>query len=211
MPHHFSVQLNSSSCEIPDSPITYRLSSNPSMSSFTFSSNSHSEFESTSSTSTNPSRKKYDVYLSFCDEDPDSLVFGIYTALTSTPVDFWYDQWFRSYNRTLRRSEATLNVIGECKIAIILLSKNYTNSKWCLQELEKITECSRTTDGLIVLPFFYDGLYDMYGEAFHDFLDRISMEETSKKEDKFMSWVAAISHNTAYIYEGPKHFKVKYR
>jgi hypothetical protein len=96
-------------------------------------------------------------------------------------------------------------------MAIIVLSKNYTNSSWCLQELEKITECSRTTDGLIVLPFFYDGLYDMYGEAFHDFLDRISMEETSKKEDKFMSWVAAISHNTAYIYEGPKHFRVKYR
>jgi hypothetical protein len=46
----------------------------------------------------------------------------------------------------------------------------------------------------------------MYGEAFPDFLDKISMEETSDMEDKFMSWVAAISYNKAYIYSGAACF-----
>lgn len=95
-------------------------------------------------------------------------------------------------------------MIEDCKVVVVVLSKNYTNSRWCLQELEKITECYRTKDGPIVLPLFYDGVYspnrrlqeDMFGEALHNFLDRISMEEETtsfEDEDKFMSWVAEIS------------------
>ncbi|MCH90300.1 NBS-containing resistance-like protein, partial [Trifolium medium] len=156
--------------------------------------------------------KRYDVYLSFCEEDSRSFVFGIYKTLTSECglVVFWDNQRFGSDDRTLRPSESTLNIIGECKMAVIVLSKNYTNSRGCLDELEKITACCRTSDGFIVVPVFYDGVYspnrrlqgDMYGEAFPEFLDRISIDETSEKEDKFMSWVATISHNKAYIYSG---------
>jgi hypothetical protein len=101
-----------------------------------------------------------------------------------------------------------LNVIGDCKLVVIVFSTKYVNSSWCLQELEKITEYCRTTDGFMVLPVFYDGVHLSFGilergmfgeEAFHDFLDRISMEEeTSKEEDKFMTWVATISKATAY-------------
>jgi hypothetical protein len=164
---------------------------------------------------TDQTMKRYDVYLSFCVEDSLSFVLGIHTTLTSQHglVVFLDTQRFGSDDQPLLRpSESTLNVIGDCKITIIVLSKNYTNSSWCLQELEKITECCRTSDGLIVVPVFYDGVYsdspnrrlqvDIYGEAFPEFLDRISMEETSEKEDKFMSWVATISHNKAYIYSG---------
>ncbi|XP_012572962.1 disease resistance protein RPP2A isoform X3 [Cicer arietinum] len=166
------------------------FSSNPSMSSFT----------------TNPNNTNYDVYLSLCDEDAGSFVSNLYTALTSEAeaVVFWDHE--RSESGEIPTS--ILNVIRDCKVAVIIFSKNYANSKRCLQELEKITECSRTSD-FTVLPVFYDGVYPsngslqrgMFGEAFHDFLDRICNEE-----DKFMGWVAAISK--AYKYSGPRYFLV---
>ncbi|GAU46096.1 hypothetical protein TSUD_95680 [Trifolium subterraneum] len=116
-----------------------------------------------SNTVADPTLKRYDVYLSFCEEDSLSFVLGIYTALTSQhgPVVFLETQRFGSDDdqTLLRPSESTLNVIGECKIAILVLSKNYTNSRWCLDELEKITECCRTSDGLVVVPVSYDGVY----------------------------------------------------
>jgi hypothetical protein len=154
------------------------------------------------------------VYLSFCWEDSRSFVLGIYTTLTKQHglVVFLNTSMFQ---RLSRPSESTLNVIGECKIAIIVLSKNYTNSIYCRHELEKITECGQTTAGLTVLPFLYHGVYsrDRNIPLPRCLFPRqkISMEETSKKEDKFMSWVAAISHYTGYIYDGPKYFKVPYR
>ncbi|RHN59064.1 putative TIR domain, P-loop containing nucleoside triphosphate hydrolase [Medicago truncatula] len=171
-------------------------------------------------------RKRYHVYLSFCDEDSHSFATGIYTALTSNRIlnlnlhsdhrvyVFWDNNWLGSEYQTLEPSDSVLNAIEECEMAVIVYSKKYTESSWCLQELEKITECRRrTTDGLIVLPVFYDGVYssykrlwvrrDMYGEGFHNFMDRISMEKktSSEDEDKFMAWVAAIS-NEASIHDG---------
>ena len=39
--------------------------------------------------------------------------------------------------------------------AIVILSKNYASSTWCLDELAKILECEKKM-GQIVLPIFYD-------------------------------------------------------
>ena len=45
--------------------------------------------------------------------------------------------------------------IEESQFVIIILSKNYASSKWCLDELTKIIKCKEET-GAIVLPIFYD-------------------------------------------------------
>lgn len=165
---------------------------------------------SMSSFTSNPT-KSYDVYLSFCAKDTTSFVSGIYKALASDAetVVFWDDERLESDDHVIASS--TLNAIEDCKIAIIVFSKNYTNSIWCLKELEKITECcQRTTGGLIVLPFFYDGIYpsyeslqrNNYGGGFHHLVDKISMQEktSSEDEDKFISWVTAIT-NQAFKYD----------
>ena len=164
------------------------------------------------------------MYLSFCHEDSRSFVLGIYIALNSVLKIFWEDQWFESEDRRSKQpSNSTLDVIEDCEIVVIVFSKNYFNSRWCLQELEKITHCChRTTDGFVVVPVFYHDVFssdkrlwvprDIYGgEGFHGFVDRISMqEETSSQEgDKFMSWIAAIS-NEASKYRGSQFLTCRY-
>ncbi|PNY03145.1 NBS-LRR resistance protein, partial [Trifolium pratense] len=178
------------------------------MSSFTSSSKRREKLKSTASstTTTNPKRKRYNVYLSFCDEDATYFATEIYWALSIKARFnvFWDDEKLGSGNREIPTS--VLNVIGDCKVAVIVFSRNYVNSRSCIQEFEKITECCLTTGGLIVLPVLYDGLNNYSaigtsGEAFHDFVHRIWIKEnesSSEEEDKFMSWVAAITKATTY-------------
>lgn len=135
-------------------------------------------------------------------------------ALTSeyNIVVFW--DYERVGNGDRQIPTSSLNVIEKCKVAVIVISRQYLNSRWCRQELEKITDCCRIEDGLTVVPFFYDGLYPSKGRlqrgtfegyAFHDFVDGISMEtETSREEDNFMSWVAAVSAK-ASKYSGSRY------
>jgi hypothetical protein len=47
-----------------------------------------------------------------------------------------------------------LNAIELSRISIIVFSKGYTQSSWCLTELVKIMECH--IDGQVVIPLFYD-------------------------------------------------------
>lgn len=151
--------------------------------------------------------KRYDVYFSFCEQDAGYFVSCLIMALSSEPgiVVFREDERFKHGDQV----ESALNVIEDCKIAIIVFSRNYTESISCLQALEKITKCCRTSD-LIVLPVFYTagsldgGMFE--GDVFHNFLDRIS-----KEKDKFMSWVAEITKATKYFGPSDLVHKTKHR
>jgi len=47
-----------------------------------------------------------------------------------------------------------LRAIQVSQIAIVVFSKRYADSNWCLEELQKIFQC-RQTCGLRVVPVFY--------------------------------------------------------
>jgi hypothetical protein len=158
------------------------------------------------SSTTNTKRKSYDVYLGLCHKYAYYFALELYTALTSEAgiTVFWDGERIGRGDQEI--STSVLNVIEDCKVVVVILSKNYMYSspRWYLQELEKITECYRTENGPIVLPVFYSpeemSPEYMYGKAFfHGFLDRISMKEktSSEDEDKFMSWVAEISNEAS--------------
>ncbi|KAJ6855347.1 disease resistance-like protein DSC1 isoform X1 [Populus alba x Populus x berolinensis] len=49
---------------------------------------------------------------------------------------------------------ALLKTIEESRISVVIFSKNYASSPWCVDELVKILECKETY-GQIVLPIFY--------------------------------------------------------
>ncbi|PWA82503.1 toll/interleukin-1 receptor (TIR) domain-containing protein [Artemisia annua] len=97
---------------------------------------------------------KFDVFLSFRGEDTrKNFVDHLYTALDQRLIRTYKD------DITLARGEsvgpALLEAIQESHIAVIVFSKNYANSSWCLDELIHIMKC-REEMGLTVIPVFYD-------------------------------------------------------
>ncbi|KAI3516533.1 hypothetical protein L1887_15451 [Cichorium endivia] len=97
---------------------------------------------------------KYHVFLSFRGEDTrKNFVDHLYTALVQKGIYTYKD------DETLPRGESIgpslMTAIEESQIAVIIFSKNYADSSWCLDELEYIMKC-RETGGKIVMPIFYD-------------------------------------------------------
>ncbi|CAN6555782.1 unnamed protein product [Malus baccata var. baccata] len=96
----------------------------------------------------------YDVFLSFRGLDTRrGFADQLYAALSNQGVLAFLDE------AELERRQAIAprlgNVIKRSTISIVILSRNYACSKWCLTELQIIVECMQVT-GQRVLPVFYD-------------------------------------------------------
>ena len=101
------------------------------------------------------SRKwKYNVFLSFRGEDTrKSFTDHLYTTLKQKGIFTFRDD--EELERGKPVEPEILEAIEESLYAIVILSKNYASSTWCLDELVKIMEC-KDKIGLIVHPIFYD-------------------------------------------------------
>ncbi|RDX65034.1 Disease resistance protein RLM3, partial [Mucuna pruriens] len=52
-------------------------------------------------------------------------------------------------------SPALIKAIEDSHVSIVVFSKDYASSKWCLDELSKILECKKSQKQ-IVIPIFYN-------------------------------------------------------
>ncbi|KAK9073070.1 hypothetical protein SSX86_007392 [Deinandra increscens subsp. villosa] len=111
--------------------------------------------ESTTSASSFVQKKfRYDVFLSFRGEDTrKNFVDHLYLALVNKGVITYKDD--EKIKQGERISDQLLRSIEESRFHIIVFSKNYASSSWCLDELVKIMECQRTPDHT-AYPVFYD-------------------------------------------------------
>lgn len=105
------------------------------------------------SSSCSISRLSYDVFLSFRGEDTRfGFTDHLYEALTRKGIHTFRD------NEELKMGEAInpelLRAIEESRYAVIILSRNYASSTWCLDELVHIVKCKEEI-GLKVIPVFY--------------------------------------------------------
>ncbi|KAG5223838.1 TMV resistance protein [Salix suchowensis] len=97
----------------------------------------------------------YDVFLSFRGEDNRKSFTGhLYTALVQAGVHTFLDE--NELPRGEEISKHLLKAIQESKISIVIFSKGYASTRWCLNELVEILECKNRKTGQIVLPIFYD-------------------------------------------------------
>eukprot|EP00261_Vitis_vinifera_P039751 XP_019080994.1 PREDICTED: TMV resistance protein N isoform X2 [Vitis vinifera] len=148
-----------------------------------------------SSTSTSNPQFTYDVFLSFRGEDTRSTFTDhLYSALVSNGIHTFRDDEELEKGGVI--AGELLNAIEESRIFIIIFSKDYANSSWCLNELEKITECMATNDQQIILPIFYHvdpsevrKQTGTYGEAFADH----EKDADQEKKEKIQKWRIALT------------------
>ncbi|KAM5586658.1 hypothetical protein ABKV19_005541 [Rosa sericea] len=95
-------------------------------------------------------REKHDVFLSFRGEDTrNTFTSHLYEALCRAKIQTYMDY---KLERGDEISPALLEAIRESKLSVIIFSKNYASSTWCLDELAHILECR---DKQFVIPIFY--------------------------------------------------------
>ncbi|KAH1058390.1 hypothetical protein GYH30_002792 [Glycine max] len=142
--------------------------------------------ECSSSSSSITTSQKHEVFINFRSEDTrKTFTSHLNGALERVDIKTYVD------NNNLERGEeiptTLVRAIEEAKLSVIVFSKNYADSKWCLDELLKILECGRTKRHIIV-PVFYDiDLSDVrnqrgsYAEAFVN-------HERNFDEKKVLEW-----------------------
>nr|XP_016457588.1 PREDICTED: disease resistance protein TAO1-like [Nicotiana tabacum] len=104
--------------------------------------------------SSTSSHFSYEVFLSFRGEDTRKTFIGhLYSKLRDVGINTFID------DEELRKGDVISSklekAIEESRISIIVFSRNYASSSWCLNELVKILECKEKLKQM-VLPIFYD-------------------------------------------------------
>jgi len=149
----------------------------------------------------------HEVFLSFRGEDTRaSFTSHLHASLQNAGIKVFMDD--DSLQRGDMISRSLLQAIEESDIAIIVFSRNYADSRWCLIELAKVMKCYKTI-GKIVLPVFYDvdpsdvrHQTGEFGKGFQSLLNRISKEE--EEEDKWRDDVdpSNVSHQKGEFGKG---------
>ncbi|KAL4579841.1 hypothetical protein LXL04_016009 [Taraxacum kok-saghyz] len=97
---------------------------------------------------------KYDVFLSFRGEDTrTNFVDHLYHALQQKGIHTYKDD--ERIKKGKKICDELIQSIKDSKLYIIVFSKNYASSSWCLDELVKIMECQNVAEHT-AYPVFYD-------------------------------------------------------
>ncbi|KAI9119898.1 hypothetical protein K1719_009287 [Acacia pycnantha] len=98
-------------------------------------------------------QEKYDVFISFRGSDVrDGFLSHLIKQLRQEGIDVYVDDRLEKGDEI---SSGLLEAIEKSIIALVIFSKDYASSRWCLEELEKIMECKRDNNQ-IVIPIFYN-------------------------------------------------------
>ncbi|KAF3432455.1 hypothetical protein FNV43_RR27195 [Rhamnella rubrinervis] len=96
---------------------------------------------------------KYDVFLSFRGEDTrKSFTDHLYAAMERKGIVTFRDD--ERLERGKPISQEIFRAIEESRFSIVIFSRNFASSTWCLDEVAKIVECMKVM-GQIVIPVFY--------------------------------------------------------
>lgn len=144
----------------------------------------------------------YDVFLSFRGEDTrKTFTDHLYTALVQAGIQTFRDD--DEIDRGENLKPELERAIRQSRASVIVFSKDYASSTWCLDELMLILECRRTAR-LVVLPVFYDvdpsdvrKQKKSVGESFTKYEEQIEAEVDPKRKvewlEKVKAWRAALT------------------
>ena len=147
---------------------------------------------SSSSSSYSTLQWKYDVFLSFRGEDTrNSFTDHLYFALEQNGIFTFRDE--EKLETGMPISSELLKAIEESRFAIVILSKNYASSTWCLDELVKIICCMKEMK-MSILPIFYDVDPSTVRKQVGTFAQTFANREKRFKDyiEKVQTWRAAL-------------------
>ena len=98
-------------------------------------------------------RSNYDVFLSFRGIDTRwNFVYHLYKALCREGIFTFIDD--RGLEAGSDMKERLIEAIKTSQFAVVIISKNYATSRWCLEELRLIMEL-HSVNRIEVVPIFY--------------------------------------------------------
>ncbi|KAI9073772.1 hypothetical protein K1719_044269 [Acacia pycnantha] len=155
-----------------------------------------------SSSSSQVPPTKYDVFISFRGSD---VRFGFLSHLRKElhekQIDVYDDE-------RLERGEeivpALFEAIEGSMMSLVIFSKDFASSKWCLEELVKIMECKETNEQ-IVIPVFYDIDPSHVRHQTGSYADSFAKHEEKFKDnmEKLQTWRSTLTksaHLSGYHY-----------
>ncbi|KAJ0024415.1 hypothetical protein Pint_07609 [Pistacia integerrima] len=158
---------------------------------------------SSSSSSRAVEVRKHDVFLSFSGEDTRlTFTSTLHGVLKGVFIKVFMDD---ELTRGEEISSSLMRTIEESMISVIIFSKGYASSRWCLEELVKIMECKKTKKQ-VVIPVFYRinpsevrNQTEIFGDGFsklvesfdEEKLEKLQMTEEQSK-DKIQTWKNAL-------------------
>lgn len=135
---------------------------------------------------------KYDVFLSFRGEDTRKNFTGhLYTALIRERINVFLDD--KELEKGKPISSELLDAIKKSRISIVVLSRNYASSSWCLGELVEIVKC-KNSFGQKVIPIIYDVDLSVEREQKGSFEEALTKHEETFRGDieKVETWRNAL-------------------
>ncbi|KAK8272399.1 hypothetical protein V6Z12_D11G328900 [Gossypium hirsutum] len=133
--------------------------------------------------------RTYDVFLSFRGKDTrDGFVSHLYKDLGRKNIETFID------DEELRKGDeisgALLTAIQGSRVSVIVFSKDYASSKWCLAELVKIMDCNKW-----VVPVFYGVDPRDVRNQTGSFADAFAKHEENFKHEpaKVKTWRSALT------------------
>ena len=158
--------------------------------------NASSSSSSIPSSSTLGCKYEYDVFLSFRGTDTrNNFTDHLYDRLKQEGIFTFRDD--ERLKQGTEINSGLLRAIDESKIAVVVLSKQYASSRWCLIELAKIVECMDKKKLTILPVFHYVDPSDVrnqrgsFAEAFAKHANRFK-----DKIDDVKTWRAALTKVT---------------
>ncbi|XVF41651.1 hypothetical protein PTKIN_Ptkin01aG0297300 [Pterospermum kingtungense] len=141
------------------------------------------------------SRCAYHVFLSFRGTDTrKNFTDHLYRALVQVGIHTFRDDEEIERGNNIK-GEIEKAILRESKIFIIVFSKDYASSTWCLDELVKILEHRKSSEH-IVLPVFYDVDPTQVKNQTGSYAEAFARHEENFKSEVVQGWRAALKEVT---------------
>ncbi|CAJ1942235.1 unnamed protein product [Sphenostylis stenocarpa] len=144
-----------------------------------------------SSSSCHVGEIKHDVFISFRGTDVrKGLLSHLIRELRRKQIDAYVDE---RLDKGGEISSSLLTAIEGSQILLVIFSKDFASSQWCLEELAKMVECMETNKQ-IVLPVFFNVDPSHVRHQYGDYGDALAKHEEKFKGNllKVQSWRSAL-------------------